>query len=194
MDSPATGPISQIFASDGSRRRNAARAGLIAGAALLAAWVAAVALGTFGGFSPLPGLEFGKDGKGPDSGAPAAREAGSEPGARLPAVSDSSRQGDAQPGPGGGSGAAGGPAPPGSRQVSANRPGGGQPGAGSKPTSPKPVTTTPTQTAKPTGQPDGAGTGSGSGKPIGTPGQGSTGSNAGGVSGDRAAGGKPTTE
>jgi hypothetical protein len=52
----STGNAGAIFAAHGSARQRVVRAAVVAGAALLAAWLIALALGVLGGFGSLPGL------------------------------------------------------------------------------------------------------------------------------------------
>jgi hypothetical protein len=52
----STGHAGAIFAADGSGRHRAVRVAVAGGAALLAAWLIALALGVLGGFGSLPGL------------------------------------------------------------------------------------------------------------------------------------------
>jgi hypothetical protein len=56
MDQPTGQGNAAIFAAEGSARHRLVRAAIAAGAALLAAWLIALALGVMGGFGSLPGL------------------------------------------------------------------------------------------------------------------------------------------
>jgi hypothetical protein len=56
MDQSSGHAGAAIFAARGSARHRLVRAGIAASAALLAAWLIALALGVLGGFDSLPGL------------------------------------------------------------------------------------------------------------------------------------------
>ncbi len=56
MDHSTGNAGAAIFAAEGSTRHRLVRVGVAAGAALLAAWLIALALGVLGGFGSLPGL------------------------------------------------------------------------------------------------------------------------------------------
>jgi hypothetical protein len=149
----------QIFAADGPLRGYALRVVLIGGGLLLAAWLAALVFGAYGGLGGFPRLDLMPGGS---SSAQAAKTAPETAGGAVP-----DKAGEPS-----GTGAAGAspstsPAGPGG---SISRPAASA-GSGSA--------TQGTKAAR--GKPAGSGTGTGSGKPYGTPGAGGAGSNAGGV-------------
>jgi hypothetical protein len=68
-----------IFAADGSGRHRLVRVGFAAGAALLAAWLIALALGVLGGFDSLPGLPTSRSGGSHEAGSRTHRPAAATP-------------------------------------------------------------------------------------------------------------------
>ena len=149
-------PKTQVFAAEGRLRGHAVRAALIGGGLLLAAWLAALVLGSFGGLGGLPGIDL--------TGKPEARSAKS--GSPTPGkTADVATHSVAQPV----DRASAGPAP--SHGGSSSRPAAAPGTTGPAPAQPSATTH---------GKPAGSGTGSGSGKPAGTPGNGNSTSNAGG--------------
>jgi len=72
-----------VFSSEGSARQHLGRVGVAAAAALLAAWMIALALGVLGGFDSLPGL--------PSSHPKASSEASASSPHRQAAATDRTR-------------------------------------------------------------------------------------------------------
>jgi hypothetical protein len=146
----------QVFAAKGRSRRRAMRIALAIGGGLVVAWVAALALGAFGGFDTLPQVNLKADDP-KEQATPAPAETA------APAAAQATEAGATQ------------------QQAATPRSdeptGGGGAAPVRKPSKPAP---TPAPAPQPTGKPEGAGSTDGTGKPIGTPGNGSTGSNAGG--------------
>lgn len=141
---PGSSGRPQVFAAAGLGRARATRTALVVGALLLASWLAALALGMFGGFGTLPGLGLG--GARADE-APAA--------ARVPAAGASSilEQAVAR--------AVGKPGSTSNVLLQSATAGPAQSANGQSAIAPH-------------GKPTGSGAGTGSGKPIGTPGTGGT--------------------
>ena len=156
----------QIFAADSARRGRIVRAALAGAALLLAGWLAALALGAFGGFGAFPELQLG--------GSPA-------------------QEGTAQPEP---AGAVAGVAAKGSAAGEGTSAGSpdqavaeddGPPDGSTHTPRPEvitvplvPSTPAPPPAASTNGNANGQGDTKTTGKPITTPGTGSSGSNAGG--------------
>lgn len=159
---PPEKQIGQVFAAERPHRHRAMRAGVAMGAALIMAWLLALAFGVFGATDPFPGLHLGGGGdSGPSDNPVAETTPAAEalvPGSPPPAVTGEST---------GSTGAA-------------NSPTGSSPGGGtSSPTSPStqapatapaPTPTTGTGSTTTPGAPTGAGSTDGAGKPSGTPG------------------------
>jgi hypothetical protein len=137
-----------VFADDGMTRHRMVRAGVAAGALLLAGWLVALALGALGGFEALPSLpDRSSDAAGNATSSEAVKPGAAEPGDRAARDRDRSLESTGSGSP--------------SRQQAA------------PPTSPvnkpKPAPTVVTTTTKPGKR---IGTTQASGKPVGSPGNG----------------------
>jgi hypothetical protein len=152
-----------IFAANGQARHRVVRAAVVAGIALLAAWLVALALGVLGGFGSLPLL--------PDSHAKSSNEASSRQSSPAPAP----RRANVRAVPAK-------PATPGSTRSTATRsPSHTSPPRASSPRARSPQTVPSTRTAPSvtsSGHAYGTGTTPPSGKPAGSPGNAPGGSGA----------------